>query len=400
MSSFLVMSKDDTAVLRAKRAKQSMEVKEAKYYHLYDCCVIYRRFCLYMWVGTRIVQFTRDVATSLCLPLIKWNSYINSTETLKDAVAGEYETITKDISSLHRSFPSYDTSPGMFGKVQDKALYIYRHKHHLTYSSSSFTQLIGLLKMEDLCEYKKFLHPCGNTKACHASLYPYLFADEQCKFMFTALKEKGDITPKEHKSMEDQLKKIQSELAEYVKQSSSGSASAGCYHENDWTHRLHLCLQFNNIDSELTARLPNYDVKKSWLKRLPQEINDSSLLFQGAPDLDLIVKTNKSEGVINTPHERDTGTTDEDLPSSQGSGRIQIAHQMTQLEPYTEGSFLYDKTGELVAAVHNSLACRAFRKYSKGETVDSLTGHGLYVHRSVGIFHMEVTLSHEGMKQI
>ena len=50
MSSFLVMSKDDTAVLRAKRAKQSMEVKEAKYYHLYDCCVIYRRFCLYMWV--------------------------------------------------------------------------------------------------------------------------------------------------------------------------------------------------------------------------------------------------------------------------------------------------------------------------------------------------------------
>ena len=52
--------------------------------------------------------------------------------------AGEYETITQDISSLHLSFPSYDTSPGMFQRVQDKALYIYQHKHHLTYSSSSF----------------------------------------------------------------------------------------------------------------------------------------------------------------------------------------------------------------------------------------------------------------------
>ena len=61
--------------------------------------------------------------------------------------------------------------------------------------------------MEDLCEYKNFLRPCRNTKACHASLYPYLFADEQCEYMFTDLKETGDITPKEHKAMEDQLKK-------------------------------------------------------------------------------------------------------------------------------------------------------------------------------------------------
>ena len=342
------------------------------------------------------MQFTLDVATSLCLPHIKWKRYINSTETLMDAAAGEYETITQDISSLHLSFPSYDTSPGMFQRVQDKALYIYQHKHHLAYSSSSFTQLVELLKMEDLCEYKKFLRPCRNTKACHASLYPYLFADEQCEYMFTDLKETGDITPKEHKSMEDQLKKIQGELAEYVKQSSSVSAFAGCYKENDWTHRLHLCLQFNNIDSEFTARLQGYDVKRSWLTRLPKEVNDSCLLFQGAPDL--IVKTNESEGIITT-HEGETDTTDEeDLPSSQGSGRIQIAHQMTGIAPYRPGSFLYDKTGELVAAMHNSLACRAFRKYLKGKTVDSLTGHGLYVHRSVGVFHMKVTLSHEGMK--
>lgn len=347
-------------------------------------------------MGTRIVQFTRDVATSLCLPLLNWNSFINSIETLKDAVADEYETIRRDILSLHRSFPSYDTSPGMFVKVQDKALYVYGHKRHLTYSSASFTQLVGLLKTEDLCEYKKFLRSCSN-KACHASYYPYLYADEQCEFMFNELKECGHITPAEHELMEGQLKKIQSELTRYVKGSSSGSASAGCYRENDWTHRLHLCLQFNNIDSEFTARLQNYDVKSSWLTRLPQGIVDRCLLFQGAPDL--IVKTNKSEGVINTPHERDTDTTDEeDLPSSQDSGRVQIAHQMTGITPYTEGSFLYDKTGELVAAVHNSLACRAFRKYLKGETVDSLMGHGLYVHRTVGIFHMEVTLSHEGMK--
>ena len=90
--------------------------------------------------------------------------------------------------------------------------------------------------------------------------------------------------------------------SQYVKQSSSVPAFAGCYKENDWTHRLHLCLQFNNIDSGVHARLQGYDVKRSWLTRLPKEVNDSCLLFQGAPDL--IVKTNESEGIITTHEER------------------------------------------------------------------------------------------------
>ena len=81
---------------------------------------------------------------------------------------------------------------------------------------------------------------------------------------------------------------------------------------------------------------------------------------------------------------------EENFPSSQGSGRIQIAHQIPSFVPYINGSCLYDKVGELVAALMNSLACRVFKAYEKGGS-ESLTANILHIHRTIGIHHVKVT---------
>ena len=87
------------------------------------------------------------------------------------------------------------------------------------------------------------------------------------------------------------------------------------------------------------------------------------------------------------PHEGDSS------PSSQDSGRLQMGHQMINTQPYTANSVLTEKVGELVPALHTSLACRALRRYVRRKKVSLLTAHGLHIHRSLSVSHLEVTLS-------
>ena len=91
---------------------------------------------------------------------------------------------------------------------------------------------------------------------------------------------------------------------------------------------------------------------------------------------------------------------DEDsLPSSQGSGRFQMGHQMTNSGSYVGSeSFIFEKVGELPPALHTSLVCHAMQKYLNGEAPDSLTAHGLHIHRAIGIIHVQLTLSKKEMK--
>ena len=66
--------------------------------------------------------------------------------------------------------------------------------------------------------------------------------------------------------------------------------------------------------------------------RIPPGVSFDSLIFHGAPDL--IINANAiREGIVTTGLDDDDdnekmaeGTKEEDLPSSQGSSRIQIAH--------------------------------------------------------------------------
>ena len=61
---------------------------------------------------------------------------------------------------------------------------------------------------------------------------------------------------------------------------------------------------------------------------------------------------------------------------SQDSGRIQIGHQMTNVVPYSGESFLSNKTGELVAALHNQLVCRTLRRCVAGKAFRPPSAHG------------------------
>ena len=177
--------------------------------------------------------------------------------------------------------------------------------------------------------------------------------------------------------------------------------TAGSYSENEWTERLFHCLVFNKIEAELTAPYTAHQIQKSWKTRIPKGIDNRCLLFQGTPDM--IIKC-RNEGILNlkVKHQEDVEQQedmhqegDSSPDSSPASGRFQMGHQMTKSDPYVPNSFLTEKVGELMAALHNSLACRAMRKYTTRRKVHPLTACGLHIHRAVGISYVEVTLSEQ-----
>ena len=95
-----------------------------------------------------------------------------------------------------------------------------------------------------------------------------------------------------------------------------------------------------------------------------KEISTKCLLFQGAPDI-LVQKVakGKSDGILVCKCELNAESSDEDErsdgPSSQDSNhsaRIQMGLQLSQVKPYVYGSCVPEKAGELVAAIHLSLA--------------------------------------------
>ena len=114
---------------------------------------------------------------------------------------------------------------------------------------------------------------------------------------------------------------------------------------------------------------------------------------------DIIIKTKKVDGMIVNSEESDSDSNGDDLPSSQESARLQMGHQMNN-KPYVDASFQSNKVGELVAALHTSLSYRALRKYTMGQTFDSLEANGLFIHRSCGVIHMKVTLTKQGPMKI
>ena len=172
------------------------------------------------------------------------------------------------------------------------------------------------------------------------------------------------------------------------------------YTEDKWTERLHKCLLFNGYDSELTAHLRGKQTEDSWKPRIPKGASSKCLLFQGAPDIIIKVKKegalhmdSQVDGVVESQDVEDEGSPRSDTSNtSNTSGRFQMGHQVI-CTPYTDDSYLSEKVGELMAALHNLLVCQALRKYVRKSNVDSLEAHGLFIHRSIGVAHVEVTLS-------
>ena len=173
------------------------------------------------------------------------------------------------------------------------------------------------------------------------------------------------------------------------------------YAEDDWTYRLYCCLQIEKIDAEYTAQLRGCHTNKSLKRRIPDVVGSNSLLFRGSPDLIIKAKKeNNDEGIVvvetfdnvgsgdNMGDDHDVPLDGDSSPSSQDSGKTQPYGP-----PYHPKSVLTEKVGELVAALHTSLACRALRRYVRRKKVSSLTAHGLHIHRSLSVIHLEVTIN-------
>ena len=208
--------------------------------------------------------------------------------------------------------------------------------------------------------------------------------------------------------MTEMTSQVQTKLAELLQVTGFDNEPAGNYHEDDWTKRLHQCLLFNNIDSELTAPLRGPHTKESWKTQIPQDVDGNCLLFHGAQDLIIKVKDhtteeeNKNEGLISI----DSQDADDETSGSAGSsprsessdtsGRFQIAHHMSV--PYKRNSYLTEKVGQLIAALHTAVTSQALRKYAKKVKVCSLKAHGLHIHRAMGIIYVELTLSEKAIQ--
>ncbi|XP_065910318.1 uncharacterized protein [Dysidea avara] len=320
---------------------------------------------LFVYIGMQIVEFCLEVLDTDG-PLLDWDSEVMG-EKLRLKASKEYSRIHSDLNKLSNRCKCGSTiSNGKFVKVSsaEQPLYVYEHNAYLAYSNVMFEDVVKLAYR--VSEDKQFMFAC-KQESCHLAYYPYYHNDDYCSAYF---QEECLSNPNT------------SQAVELLKELHSKKEPDG---EDDWTFRLHSGFLVNNIDSEYTADLRCGHVKKSWEGRLPRDVSNNCLLFQGAPDI--IVK---KKGIIEVYENDDDG---KDLPSSQESARLQMAHQMTGIKPYISSSFQPNKIGELVAALHTSLTCRALRKYTKGKTFDLLEAHGLFIHRCVGIIHMKVTLS-------
>ena len=217
-------------------------------------------------------------------------------------------------------------------------------------------------------EVKEYIKPCEST-ACHDIYLAYFHSNECCRFLSNDTTLSGVLNSLDHKI-------------------------AGKFSEDEWTERLYKCLVSQGIDAECTAHYRGNQVSETWKDRLPEAVPKGCLVFRGSPDM--IIKVNKDEGIVDmASDDKANDDSSDECTSSQESGRFQMGHQMTS--GYRPNSF-YDKVGELIAAVHTSLVCRALRKYVKRKKVSAHTSHGLHIHRSFGVICLEVTLSDSPLK--
>jgi len=285
---------------------------------------------------------------------------------------GEIETRKKIYSDLHKIWDD-DFEIGDFYKYKDRKFYYYVHNGYRIYSKMSMEYVA---RFSLLHESVNVLMPCDNPDhICeHKAYLPFVYD-------FVVLKE-FNLRSKVLLQLENEIQNV---------------SNMTPLSEDDWTERLAFGLQKNNISCKFTAPLRNRSVAKSWAHLLPDHVKAGVLVFQGAPDIIINKQDPLCRYKEDQPSEDQPSEPTEDDDNSQHSGRVQGAHQMTSLAP-KGASWLQEKAGELVGALHTSLTCRAIERFSNGESVPTLSAHGLFVHRAHRVYHMCVTLSKSTLK--
>ena len=261
-------------------------------------------------------------------------------------------------------------------------LYVYEHPNHLMFSKIGFSSIAGLCSVK---EEKAYVYECIQHQH-HVALLPYFNGNAYLKMVHEHLLSEG------HSATCDLLGSLLKE--DLFSQDVPGFSHS--FDEDTWTERLCRSLNSLGFKCKNTAYLRGKATREAWIKRFPSEISTKCLLFQGAPDIVVQkIKKGKTDGIILCKGGLNADSSDEDERSdspnskdSNHSARIQMGLQSCQVKPYVQGSFIPEKAGELVGAIHLSLVSRALRHYKKGKNVTyPLVGHGLQLHKLTGIIH-------------
>lgn len=340
------------------------------------------------------MQFHAEISKQCLYKKLNWDSKVTATKTLKDSASIAHGNIMDDLGALKISkngeFVKSIFTDSSNAEEDSKYLYTYEYSKYFTYSSVTMSMISRFCFIE---EFKEYVVPCCNRTLCHEHYLPYFYSNDYCRAM---------------------IRETAPELCSLLDTGKLGDQQvAGNYNEDEWTNRLYQCLIFKDIDAEFTAPFRLQQTSKSWETRLPNVVDSKSLLFRGSPDLIITTKIDKNEGILDVASDDNAGRydnmgSDDDVSSdgdsspssSRESVRFQMGHQMTNTKPYTATSVLTEKVGELVAALHTGLACRALRRYVRRRKVSSLTAHGLHIHRTLGVSHLEVTLSDTGPMKV
>ena len=157
--------------------------------------------------------------------------------------------------------------------------------------------------------------------------------------------------------------------------------SAIFYDEDTWSTRL-----FHSLKSfflkVFTAHLRGYGTRDLILTSVPLYI---PFLFRGAPDF--VVKQRSALTAVLAKELKlgDASCGDE--------GRVEVGFQMQPLKPYKQNSQVPEKIWALVAAVHQYIVSKTIRRTLKGKAVETVNGHGLFIEKTTGVHHVQVSLS-------
>ena len=342
------------------------------------------RKLLFVYLGTRIVEFNLTVDTEYVTTIFNWNSMVEEDVTLRDASGTSYKVINRDLQSIQHHFKlkEKDFLTGQFVSDDDRKLFIYSYTRTISYSN---VKLSYFAPLTDISEKTSFVHPCQNAE-CYGTYLPYFFPSDQCRHTI-AFHDFPDNHP---------LHGLLSNMSD---------EKAGNLMENDWTKRLHHCFNSKKISCQYTAEMNADEVNK--LNKLPQQLKIAKvLLFRGAPDL--ILNIEKHPGLVTCTGVQGSSNDSSCRPSEDNNSddscssceddspdelvRMQMGHQM-KTKSYEPASFQPQKVGELVAAMHAALCCKALRKYQNMTEFNCLQAHGLFVHRALGLVRVVVTLS-------
>lgn len=174
---------------------------------------------LFLYLGTVIVEFTVEVDIELMTTIFTWNTPVNSTQRLRDAVPNQYSKIKKDLRDIKRVFnPREDISLGTFRRGNEYTPFVYRHAAYFTYSR---VKLKDMAQFTTVDEERKLLPPCLENP-CHEVYLPYFHSNSQCELILRSVN-------------------IDQTSAPFAQLQEMPNQDAGTFEEDDWTHQLHVC---------------------------------------------------------------------------------------------------------------------------------------------------------------